>query len=62
MVGIGRVAYTLPAGKDNIMYHKASFDAGKLTRSIIISLLQAAVSLAVAYVMYVGIWMVHYGK
>jgi hypothetical protein len=46
----------------SIMYHKASFDAGKLTRSIIIGLFQAVVSLGVAYVMYVGIWMLHYGK
>lgn len=45
-----------------IMYHKSSFDAGKRTRSIIIGLLQAVVSLAVAYVMYCGLWMVHNGK
>jgi hypothetical protein len=44
------------------MYHKASFDAGKLTRSIITGLFQAVVALGVAYGMYVGIWLLHYGK
>ena len=55
--------YVYPATqKGCIMYHKSSFDAGRRTRTAIITILQGVVSLAVAYIMYCGIWMVHFGK
>ena len=55
--------YVYPASlKGYIMYHKSSFDAGKRTRTAIITLLQILVSLAVAYIMYCGLWVIHYGK
>lgn len=57
-----RYVYPASLKGNNIMYHKSSFEAGRRTRAVIITLLQGVVSLAVAYIMYCGIWVIHYGK